>query len=36
MLDNDTAPEHATMGGLAGSTNDLADDQPRSRLDRIL
>ena len=24
------------MGGLAGSTNDLADDQPRSRLDRIL
>jgi len=24
------------MGGLAGSTNDLADDKPRSRLDRIL
>ena len=24
------------MGGLAGSTNDLADDKPRSRLDQIL
>ncbi len=36
MLDNDTAPEHAPMGGLAGSTNDLADERPRSGLDRIL
>jgi hypothetical protein len=36
MLDDDTAPEHAPMGGLAGSTNDLAVEEPGSRLDRIL
>jgi hypothetical protein len=36
VLETDTAPEHAPMGGLTGSTNDLADDQPRSRLDRVL
>ena len=36
MLDDDAAPEHDAMGGLAGSTNDLAMDQPTSRVDRIL
>jgi hypothetical protein len=31
-----TEPAHDTMATLVGSTNDLADDAPKSRIDQIL
>ncbi len=36
MQDNDTALEPDGTGALMGSTTDLAADEPKSRLDRIL